>query len=103
MVRDDEPGLTLEQVEAVAAQARLSLSQEEKQRLRGELSDILRMAAELNEVDTEGVEPTVHVLPVTNVFRDDAARPSMAPEEALAGAPDQKDGFFKVPRILDEE
>src|SRR5207247_1515355 len=57
---------------------------------------------QLKEVDTEGVEPTATVLPTENVFREDAVKPSLTQERALANAPDQADGFFRVPKILED-
>ena len=103
-----EPGpaaasrLSAADVAKVAAQARLRLTEEELEKLSGQLSDILRMAAELKALDTEGVEPTAHGLPIYNVLRDDVPQRSMPREDVLAGAPEQQDGYFKVPRILEE-
>ncbi len=94
--------LSVADVAKVAAQARLRLTDEELAKLSGQLSDILRMAAELKALDTEGVEPTAHGLPVYNVLRDDAVVPSMTQDTVLSGAPEKQDGYFKVPRILEE-
>lgn len=96
------PRLSTADVAKVAAQARLRLTEEELEKLSGQLSDILRMAAELKAIDTEGVEPTAHGIPVYNVMRDDVVVPSMSQADVLSGAPEKQDGYFKVPRILEE-
>ncbi|HLS90460.1 MAG TPA: Asp-tRNA(Asn)/Glu-tRNA(Gln) amidotransferase subunit GatC [Limnochordia bacterium] len=89
-------------VEHIARLARLALSEEEKELIQRQLETILEYAAILNEVDTEGVEPSAHVVALTNVLRPDERRPSMPKEKALANAPEARDGYFYVPRILDE-
>jgi aspartyl-tRNA(Asn)/glutamyl-tRNA(Gln) amidotransferase subunit C len=92
--------ISQQQVEHVAKLARLELSEDEKATFTRQLRSILTYIDELKTVDTSGVEPTTTVLPTENVFREDEVRPSLAPEQALANAPDQADGFFRVPRIL---
>ena len=87
--------ISKEQVEHVARLARLSLTDEEVRLYTGQLNDILQFAEKLNELDTEGVEPTSHVLPMANVLRADEKRPSLNREQALLNAPDQKDGMFR--------
>ncbi|MDE2483745.1 MAG: Asp-tRNA(Asn)/Glu-tRNA(Gln) amidotransferase subunit GatC [candidate division NC10 bacterium] len=94
--------ITLKEVEHVARLARLELTAEEKERMRAQLDSILSYIDKLNELDTSAVEPTSHVLPMTNVFRKDEVTPSVAQEAALANAPDRHDLFFRVPRILEE-
>ena len=93
--------ITIKEVEHVARLARLELSEEEKERTRAQLDSILSYIDKLNELDTSAVEPTSHVLPMTNVFREDEVRPSLSREEAMASAPDRQDVFFRVPRILE--
>jgi len=93
--------ITMKQVEHVARLARLELTDEEKERMRAQLDSILSYIDKLNELDTSAVEPTSHVLPMMNVFRDDEVRPSLSQEEVLANAPDRQDLFFRVPRILE--
>lgn len=88
-------------VEHVANLARLELSGEEKEQFASQLSAILKYAEKLDELDTEGIEPTSHVLPVTNVMREDAVRESVSNETALRNAPDDEDGQFKVPAVLE--
>jgi aspartyl-tRNA(Asn)/glutamyl-tRNA(Gln) amidotransferase subunit C len=93
--------ITMKEVEHVARLARLELTGEEKERMRAQLDSILTYIDKLNELDTSAVEPTSHVLPMMNVFRDDEVRPSLSQEETLANAPDRQDLFFRVPRILE--
>ena len=59
------------------------------------------VAAQLRQVDTEGVEPLAHALPVQNVFRPDEPAPSLPADEALANAPDRRGPFYSVPAVLD--
>jgi aspartyl-tRNA(Asn)/glutamyl-tRNA(Gln) amidotransferase subunit C len=94
--------ISREQVEHVARLARLSLTEEEAERYTEQLNDILGFAEKLNELDTDDVEPTSHVLPMANVLREDERRPSLPREKALANAPDQKDGMFRVPAVFEE-
>ena len=94
--------ISKEQVEHVARLARLEVSEDENAMFARQLSAILTYMDQLKEVDTEGVEPTATVLPTENVFREDAVKPSLTQERALANAPDQADGFFRVPKILED-
>ena len=93
--------ITIKEVEHVARLARLELTDEEKERMRAQLDSILSYIDKLDELDTSAVEPTSHVLPMMNVFRDDEVRSSLSQEETLANAPDRQDLFFRVPRILE--
>jgi aspartyl-tRNA(Asn)/glutamyl-tRNA(Gln) amidotransferase subunit C len=93
--------ITLQQVEHVARLARLELTEQEKETLQAQLDSILSHIGKLNELDTSGVEPTSHVLPLANVFRDDEVRPPLAQGEALANAPDRHNDLFRVPKILE--
>lgn len=86
----------------VARLARLSLSEEELELYGRQLSDILEHAERVQQLATEGVEPTSHPLPMTNAFRDDVVTGSLDRDAVLEGAPEAEGGFFKVPRILDE-
>jgi aspartyl-tRNA(Asn)/glutamyl-tRNA(Gln) amidotransferase subunit C len=92
-----------EDVEYVARLARIELTDDQKNTLTSQLSSILGHIEKLNELDTEGVEPTFHVLEVTNVFREDEVCPSLPVEEVLKNAPARDDGFFKVPKIIEFE
>jgi len=94
--------ITLAEVEHVARLARLALDADEKERMRSQLDAILGYVEQLRAVDTEGVEPTAHVLPLVNILREDEVRPSYPVDAMLANAPDAQDGQFRVPRILEE-
>ena len=93
--------VTIEDVRKVAHLARLSFSPEEEARLAEDLSRILEYAQKLNELDTEGVPPTSHVLPIHNVFREDVVTPSLPQDELLANAPSRWRGFFRVPKVIE--
>ncbi|MFH0983866.1 MAG: Asp-tRNA(Asn)/Glu-tRNA(Gln) amidotransferase subunit GatC [Planctomycetota bacterium] len=90
-------------VRHVALLSRLKLSDEEIIRLAGELSAIVSYMDQLNELDTTEVPPMAHALPVVNIFRDDVAMPSPGVEVILANAPQRQDGFFRVPKVLDQD
>jgi aspartyl-tRNA(Asn)/glutamyl-tRNA(Gln) amidotransferase subunit C len=86
-----------EQVLHVAKLSRLKLSDEEVERMTGELSHILEHVDRIAQMDLEGVEPTSHVVALENVLRADEPRPSLSREAALANAPEPVDGAFRVP------
>jgi aspartyl-tRNA(Asn)/glutamyl-tRNA(Gln) amidotransferase subunit C len=88
-------------VEHVARLARLALTDDEITRFTDELGHILEHAADLATLDLDGVEPTAHPLPLTNVMRPDEIRPPLQRDDVLAEAPAVEDGRFRVPRILD--
>ncbi len=94
--------ISYDEVEHVGRLARLALSEEERERMRAQLDAILTYIDKLNELDTSQVEPTSHVIPMTNVFREDKVRPSLSQDQALANAPDRQEALFRVPRILEE-
>jgi len=93
--------LTRDDVAHLASLARIDLSNDELDRMLGELSVILDSVAQVQQAPTEGVEPMSHPLPLTNVTRPDVPRPSLTAAEALSGAPAQEQQRFSVPRILD--
>jgi len=80
--------------------ARIELSPAETERLEDDLRRRLDYVSQLNSVDTEKVEPTYHVLPTTNVFREDVVEPCLPIEDVLANAPDRSGTFFRVPRVI---
>ncbi len=94
--------ITRQEVEHVAKLARLGLSDAEMEKMRAQLDAILTYIDKLNQLDTRDVEPTSHVIPMTNVFREDAVSSSLSQEQALVNAPDRHESFFRVPRILEE-
>lgn len=97
-----DPKITLKDVEHVARLARLELGPEDEERMRRELDGILSYIDKLRALDTEGVEPTSHAVPVTNVMRDDLATPSFPQSDMLANAPERSGEFFRVPKIIEE-
>jgi aspartyl-tRNA(Asn)/glutamyl-tRNA(Gln) amidotransferase subunit C len=94
--------ITREDVEHVARLARLALSDDEVAALTTELGAILDYAAEVAALDTHGLPPTAHPVPLENVFRRDVVRPGVSRDEVLAEAPAAEDGRFRVPRVLGE-
>jgi aspartyl-tRNA(Asn)/glutamyl-tRNA(Gln) amidotransferase subunit C len=94
--------ITAGDVAHVARLARLSLTDEELELYTGQLAAVLAHAADIEALDTSGVEPTAHPLPLANVLRDDVVLPGLARDEVLAMAPATEDDRFSVPRILGE-
>jgi len=88
-------------IEKVARLARLELTEEEKVTFGNQLEQILNYMEQLNGLDTTGVEPTSHAIPISNVFKEDEVNPSFPQKEVLAIAPDEEDGHFKVPKIIE--
>jgi aspartyl-tRNA(Asn)/glutamyl-tRNA(Gln) amidotransferase subunit C len=95
--------LTLEEVKKVAKLARLELPANDLARMQSQLSAILDYVKQLEELDTEGVEPLAHPLPITNVFRPDEPVPSLSPDAALQNAPDRVGDYFGVPAVFDTD
>lgn len=93
--------LSKKDVEYVAKLARLELTEEEKEKYTIQLAKILEYVSKLNQLDTENIEPTSHVLPLQNVFREDEIKPSLSQEEILTNAPEKEDGYFKVKKVLE--
>ena len=93
--------LTRQEVEHIAALARLELTPEEIERYRQQLSDILDYAARLQQVDTSQVPPTASVLDARGALREDVARPGLAPASLLGNAADTDSAQFRVPPVLE--
>lgn len=86
----------------VARLARIALSDEDLARYGAQLGDILEHAERVQRLETEGVEGTSHPLPMVNAFRPDEVTPCLDRDEVLAEAPESEDGYFRVPRVLDD-
>ena len=86
----------------MALLSRLNLTDNEVHEFSEQLSSILTYVDKLNELDTEGVEPLAHSLPVSNVFRQDIPGESLDREKPLQNAPHRDEQFFRVPPILDD-
>lgn len=95
--------LSTEEVEHIALLSRLELSDAERERAQNELSQILGYFEALSKLDTHGVEPTMHALPICNVLRKDEVRPGLSRDEALQNAPESAGGMFQVPRVVEAE
>ncbi|MDE2998595.1 MAG: Asp-tRNA(Asn)/Glu-tRNA(Gln) amidotransferase subunit GatC [Gemmatimonadota bacterium] len=93
--------VTLEDVRKVAQLARLRFDPAEAERLVADLNQMLDYAAALEKLDTTGVAPTSHVLPVSNVFREDTPAASLTQAEALSNAPSSGFGHFRVPKVIE--
>ena len=89
--------ISREQVLHVASLAHLDLTEEEVERFREQLSAILEAVSKVSELDLADVPPTSHPLDLVNVWREDEPRPSLAPGDVFANAPDREDDFFRVP------
>ena len=94
--------ITKDEVTHVAKLARLRFTEAEMEKFTHQLNDILAYVDKLNQLDTKDVTPTSHVLPITNVFREDEVRDSLAVESMLANAPEREENFVRVPRIMED-
>jgi aspartyl-tRNA(Asn)/glutamyl-tRNA(Gln) amidotransferase subunit C len=92
--------ISRDDVAHVARLARLDLSEDELERYTTQLAAVLEHAADIAVLDIEGVPPTAHPFPLTNVFRDDVAEPGLERDEVLAQAPEVESDRFRIPRIL---
>jgi aspartyl-tRNA(Asn)/glutamyl-tRNA(Gln) amidotransferase subunit C len=94
--------ITREEVAHVAKLARLDVTEAELDLYTGQLADVLDHARDVASLDTAGVPPTAHPLPIRNVLREDEPRPSLDRDEVLAAAPLVEDNRFRVPPVLGE-
>ncbi len=90
-----------ETIEYVSILAKLELSVEEKEQAKKDMGRMLDYIDQLNELDTDGVEPMSHVFSAENVFRDDVVTNGDMREELIGGAPEERKGMFAVPRTFD--
>ena len=91
--------ITIKDVEHVAKLARLELTEEEKELYTKQLGDVLKYVDQMNEVDTSNVKPMSHAIDFVNVMREDKVYYEQTKEELMANAPEEENGFFKVPKI----
>jgi len=103
MPRSSAPRINRAEVERVAALARLSLSPAEADRLASDLDAILGYVATLRELDTTGIQPTAHVIPLPTPMREDEPEAALDPALALANAPEHEGSAFVVPRVIEGE
>lgn len=92
--------ITTEDVEHMGWLSRLKIEDEKLAGYAGQLNSVLDYFGQLDEVDTEGVEPTYHVLEMNNVFREDEITECLMQDQAVGNAPRSQDGYFKAPRII---
>lgn len=92
--------ITLDEVSHVAKLSRLALDPSRLSKFSTQLASILEYVDKIGEVDTTGVEPMAHALPVHNVFREDVVEPSLPLEKVLENAPESDGPFFKVPKVI---
>jgi len=90
------------QPRGIALLSRLEVKEDKMASVEKELSDILTYVAELNELELDDVEVMAHAVPLHNVFREDETKPSLDHDLALSNAPEEDDGYFKVPRVVQE-
>lgn len=88
-------------IQHVAHLARLALTEEEKVLFTGQMGAILAYAETLNELCTDGINPTSHAVPMQNAFRPDRVSPSIGQDKAFANAPDHNDSYFRVPPVIE--
>lgn len=93
--------ITRAEIEHVATLARLKLDDTEISLFTGQMDAILSYVDKLSELNTDGVIPTSHAVPMENAFRPDETRPSIGTENALANAPEKAEGFFRVPKVIE--
>ena len=94
--------VTEKDIKTVAVLSRLSVSEAEMPKYIEQMESILSYIDRLGELDTENIQPTTYALPMQNVFREDVVKPSIDRELALSNAPLKEDGYFKVPKILED-
>ena len=93
--------ISISTVEHIANLARLNLSEDEKLALTAQLRDIVSYVEQLNELNTDDAQPTAHVLPISNVFREDIVTNSDNRDQLLANAPASSDGCIEVPKVVE--
>lgn len=91
--------ITIKDVEHVAKLAKLQLSEEEKEKFTKQLGDVLKYVEQMNEVDTTGVKPMAHAFDFVNVMREDEVVHEQTKDELMKNAPEEENGFFRVPKI----
>ena len=93
--------VTKKDLENVAVLSRLAIPADKEEQYTNQLNDVLTYMENLNSINTDDVQPIAHVLPISNVLRDDVVKESLDRDLALSNAPLKDDGYFKVPKILE--
>jgi aspartyl-tRNA(Asn)/glutamyl-tRNA(Gln) amidotransferase subunit C len=97
------PRITRDEIERVAALARLRISDQEADAMAAELDTLLEYVETLRQIDTSGVDPTSHVIPLSTPMREDRAVAGIDPELAVANAPERCGSAFVVPKVIEGE
>jgi aspartyl-tRNA(Asn)/glutamyl-tRNA(Gln) amidotransferase subunit C len=92
--------ISIAEVEHIAKLARLELTEEEKRRFQVELGKIIEYFDQLKKLDTSNVPPMTHAVRIENVLREDESKPSLPVEEVLKNAPEKKESYFQVPKVV---
>ena len=93
--------ITRKDVKYISDLSRIHLTDDEAEKLTKSLEGILHYIEKLNTLDVSNVQPTSHVLPITNVFREDTVIPSLPQDKALSVAVEKHNGSFKVPKVIE--
>jgi len=93
--------ISKETVEYVAHLARMELEPKELEKLSHQLKEILDFIDQLKNEDVSNIKPTSHILPISNILRQDLPRPSLAARQALENAPQKEGNFFVVPKVIE--
>ena len=93
--------LSKEEVQYIAGLSRIHLEEGEAEYLTRNLADILQYIDQLKKLDVSGIQPTTHVLPIKNVYREDQLKPSLSMQDAVKISPHAYKGFFKVPQVIE--
>lgn len=94
--------ISAEEIKKIALLSRLEVRDDQMEMVGKQLNDILSYMDLLSQVDVTGVKPTAHAVSMSNVMRDDVPQPSIANEKALQNAPEQEDGYFVVPKVIQD-
>ena len=93
--------ITAKDVKHIATLSRLNVPADELEKIRGPVQPDPQLCGILKQVDTTGIEPSPYVLPTSNVFREDVPQEGLSHEDAMKNAPEEHDGGFKVPRVIE--
>lgn len=94
--------ISAEEIKKIALLSRLNIDDDQIEEVGKQLNDILAYMDLLNQVDITDVAPTAHAVSMRNVMRDDVPQPSLSNEKALSNAPEPENGYFKVPKVIQD-
>ena len=93
--------ISLDEVKKIAKLSRLKITDEEAEKFSSQLTDILKYAEKINEINTDNIPPTSHSIDIKNALRADTVKPSYSRESIMRNAPEPENGFYKVPKIIE--